>query len=265
MTGPLPDYPFYSALWHGFWNPRFYAGVASRWQGRGFAWLFLVVALSVIPLAVVMWVVLDRFYTAELPHMLRQMPEILFSEGKASVDGEQPQVIRLSSGAALIMVDTQGTYRDPESAGVPVLVTQEALIVRQSGTATRYYGFDDIKETMLLTPKTVEQLAMTVKPWLVPVAAFGLWLAFSIGRLVQALFYALLGLAVAAVLRVRMSYAALLQVSIVAVGNVVLVSALGTLLMGGVPVPITVLLALFYLWFGIRATRDWARAQGDAS
>lgn len=258
MPQSLPQFPFYSALWNGFYNQRFYASAATHWRGRGFGYLCFAVAVGLLPLIVTMALVLKHFYSAELPYMLRQMPDITFSQGRAYTEAAEPQVIYTSYGKPLIMIAPSSDFTTPNEAGVMVLLTADALLVQRGDSETRRYALDDIQENTVLTADLVEDIAMAVKFWLLPFVALGMWLLFSFGRLIQAFFYALLGMAFAAALKVKLEFSALLQIAMIAVGQVVLVTAVFVMLFGSISIVISIPLALFYVWFGIKSTRDWA-------
>lgn len=259
MQQPARHYPFYSALWYGFFDKDFYVAVATRWGAQAFSYLAMMVAVGILPLMVVFYIAVQHFYTAEIPFMLRQMPDIMFYDGRASSDVEQPHTIRSTDGSSIVVIDTENRFASPEDAGTLVLLHSDSVIIRKESNETRRYSLDDIEGDTLLTPEIVNEMAQAAYPWIIPVAFITLWLLFGIGRVIQMLFYALIGLAFAAMLRIQLNFGALLQIAMVVIGNVIAVSAVMFVLFGASTMWVTFPMAMFYLWFGIRAVRDWAR------
>jgi hypothetical protein len=261
MQQPARHYPFYSALWYGFFDKDFYVDVATRWRAGASGYLAMMVAVGILPLMVIFHFALQQFYTAEIPFMLRQMPDIMFYDGRARSDVEQPHTIRSTDGTSIIVIDTENQFATPDDAGTLILLHSDEVIVRKKSNETRSYSLDEIEGDTMLTPEMVNELAQWLHPWIIPVSFVTLWLLFGIGRIIQMLFYALIGLAIAAMLRIQMNFGALLQITMVIIGNVIAVTSLMYVVFGAATMWVTFPMAMFYLWFGIRAVRDWARSR----
>lgn len=247
------SYPFYSALWNGFYNKDFYAHVALYWRGAGFAYLLLAVALALAPMMVGLQVAVNAFLRNEVPYILNQLPEITIENGAASVEVEQPYVIYTRDKKPFMVIDTTGGAQDIEA----VIVLQEReVIIRKNATEARHYELTEMQERTVITRETIEELIDTVKPWLLPVSFAVMLIAFYIFRLLQALWYAVLGLLIARIQNVQLPFDALLQLAMVALAAPMLVTAL--LVFTGISFPwyATFVMAMFYLWFGIRASKQ---------
>lgn len=254
------SYPFYSALWNGFYNKHFYAHVALHWRGAGFAYLLLAVAVALVPMMVMFQVVISTFLRDEVPYVLEQMPEITIENGAASVEVEEPYVIYAPDKTPLMVIDTGGRYQTPEEAGAKILLHEREVIVHQNAREVRHYALEEVQERTVVTRETIEELVRVVKPWLLPGCFVFMLGAFYLFRLLQALLYAVFGMIIARILNVRLAFDALLQLAMVALTVPMLVAAVLLVVGASLPWFVTFGAAMFYLWFGIRASRDAVEA-----
>lgn len=257
------SYPFYSALWNGFYNKDFYAHVALHWRGAGFAYLLLAVAVALVPMMVALHMAIGTFLRDDVPYVLEQLPEITIENGAASVEVEEPYVIYAADRTPFMVIDTGGSYQTPEEAGAKILLHEREVIVLQNAREVRHYALEEVRERTVVTRETMEELVRVVKPWLLPVSFVFMLVAFYLFRLLQALLYALFGMIIARILNVRLAFDALLQLAMVALAVPMLVAAALILVNASLPWFVTFGAAMFYLWFGIRASRDAVEARAQ--
>lgn len=253
-------YPFWSALWNGFYNREFYVHVVMRWRSAAYGWLAVVVALGLVPLVLALSAQLNVLKEREIPHLIAQMPVITIHNGAASSAGDRPVTLHDSEGEAVVMIDTGGMHTDPIEAGVLVLLTRDFVMYREGDREVRSQSLRDIKDTVL-TGELAQEITDSIWPFLLPVSAVVLFAVFYLMGLVQLLFYALVGLVITRVLDMRVEFHALVQVAAVAMGAVALAGAAVSFTGYDVKAVISLVATVFYLWFGLKAARDWARGQ----
>lgn len=255
------SFPFVSGLWNGFFNRRFYAYVATCWESMGFAYLFFVVFLSIVPLVFAAHAALSKFYYDDIPYMLEQMPTITIEDGRAQSGTSGVTTIYAKSGEAVGVIATDDTYARPQDADVTFLVTSQSLMVVEGGQKARSYDFSEMEDAVL-TRQKIEEFAAGLWPWMTPALAIVMLIGLYVWRLLQTLIYSLIGMVVARVLGMQIQFVGIMQVSMVAVATSVIASTLVSTAIGtGLPAVVTIPIALFYLCFGLKATRDWARSQ----
>lgn len=264
----LQTYPFYSALWNGFYNRDFYVDVITRWRGACFGYLALVVFLAGIPPLLLLHGHMRGFYQHDIPHLLSQMPVISIKNGQVSSAAGQPVVLYDVDGKPAVMIDTGGTNTNPHTAGVKILVGRDAVMVARGVGEVRSHSLAEVDD-IILGKDDVQHFIDRIWPFILPVLAVLQFLVFFVWRIIQMLLYAVVAILMTKALGMRLEFFALMQVSAVALGCGVLISAALSIISVSLPSIIAIGFTLFFMWFGLKAARDWARmnapsvAQGD--
>lgn len=247
-------FPLYQALWRSFYCPKLYEHAAKHWRGRGFLYLLLVVTIAVLPTMLFLKMALGDFMELEGQNLLEQWPTVVIENGQASVEVEEPYTIMDSEGEPYMMIDTTGKLHTPEEAGVLILMTKRQLIMSGGGSGTRTFDLGDM-EDMRINADVLAELWARMEKFFLPVATPALILFWFGFRSLQALFYALVGMAMLRVLEVKLPYAALVQIAILALTPALAVQLLLNLLNIHLPIEglAVFVIAMIYLWFGIRA------------
>jgi len=242
-----------------FFSSAIYRDVARYWKGVGFGYLLLLLILCWIPAMVKMHFGFSDFLKNDAPAVISQIPEIRIVDGKASTPENRPYLINdPETGEPFFLIDTTGetTSLDDAPESVRGLVTETGAIIEKSKFETRSFDFSEIDE-FILTGKKIEGWAELVKKLLVPVVLPFAVMGSYVYRIIQALFYSLFGLVFAAVFGAsgRMSYGAILRVTVLAMTPAILLKTLLGLF--SITIPFFWVfyfgLSMAYLLFGIRS------------
>lgn len=256
------QYPFYTAFWKGFYDRVFYVNVASSWRWRGFFFMAVVVLVTVLPASILAAKAANQLINEEFPHILPQFPELQVVGGKLTTDIAQPLVLSGSEGKKVMAIDTTGKTTTPQELDVMMLLTAEQLIVRLAG--------ESILPFPLTFPADVQKVDSTtlvaISEWLqnggyTSAAVLALVMTY-VFRLALGAVYAFAGLLFSRNQNLDMGFGAVYQIALVAQGlSLVSVMALAFVLafLGVVSVGTLggVMIALFLIWFGVKANREW--------
>jgi len=241
-----------------FFSRSLYRDVGRNWKGIGFLYLLVLLALSWVLVTIHLHRMVSGLATVFSPLLLEQIPTLTITEGVVSIREPQPYTIRYPlTDAPVVIIDTTGQTRSLEGTPAKALVTRNQVYVRKSDAETRVYDLSNIRH-FVLDRERVEQWIRVFRRWFA-VVVYPFALAFSYAyRVVQALFYAAIGLGFARLLKVDLRYPALLRLSAVSVTPAVAVDTLRDVT--GTWVPhwwlICFLIAMAYLVFAIRANSE---------
>lgn len=237
-----------------FFSRSLYRDVALRWQGVAFGYLLLLLALCWIPGAIRIHYSFASFVDEEAPLVIEQIPEITIIDGQAFVDQPQPYTIYdPETGEALLVIDTTGTITSLEQTDARGLVTARQAIIQKNAIETRSFSFETVDHYILDQEKITHWLSI-VKNWAAPVL-YPLCILVSFAyRIVQALLYACIGLLMANLCKGKLSFEALLRLSVIAITPAIII---GTLFdAAAIELPWAglcfFLLSMGFLLFGIR-------------
>ena len=206
-----------------FFSKPLYRDVCLHWRGTGFAYLLLLLAICWIPPVVKMHAGLARFIDNDTPKIVTQIPRISIVDGKASIKEAQPYYIRdPGTGKAIIIIDTTGTITSLANSDARGLVTKTEAIFKKSEIETRTFTFKEIKDFTLDQDRIKSWLAMArtfVAPAMYPVLALGSF----VGRIIQLLLYAAIGMLFTSGCKSKRTYAELLRLSVIALTPCILI------------------------------------------
>ncbi len=235
------------------------------WKGVGFAYLLLLLGICWIPTMMKIHVSFSDFIDNEAPAVVKQVPEITITNGEVSVNKPQPYYIKApETSEVLAIIDTTGTINSLEDPNAICLVTKTRVIWRQSKFETRTFELSGVENFALDSDRIMSWLHIARKFFAITIYPFAL-LGSYVYRIVQALIYAAIGLLFASWCKVSLSYAALLRLVIVAVTPCIIVSTV----LGLADVHlryawlIYLLIALGYLFFGVKAVSETATIQEE--
>jgi hypothetical protein len=255
----MRPFPFYRAPAFVFHAADLYRDVALRWRGIGLGYLLALLALVWIPTALNARTVLRDFRERVAPPIIRQVPVVTVRDGKARVAGDGPQRIVDADGRVVALIDLEAGPSALEASGARVLVSEERIYLAQVGGEPRAFELstlDDLIVTQPLLTSVTETLTR-----LATALAYPLGLAWSFTyRLGQALLFSVLGMILANTLQVRLPFAAIIRLSVMALTPVILLRTAQSLFGFAIPFWWFVGFAVFavYLYFGLTAVRDAA-------
>ncbi|MFB0524549.1 MAG: DUF1189 domain-containing protein [Phycisphaerae bacterium] len=239
-----------------FYSRELYRDVGWNWRGVCFGYLLL---LLVICSALSMFAVhraLSNFVDKEVPPLIDQVPRITITDGQVSIDEPQPYYIKApDSNDVLVVVDTTGTIQSLDDTKAIVLLTKTKVTWRQGKMETRTFDLTQVKHFVLDKDRIMGWLDIIKKYLVLALYPFAV-LASYIFRIIQALIYGAIGLLFATWCRVKLSYAALLRLAVVAVTPCIIVRTileLASLYLPWWAYLWFFLAAMGFLFFGVKA------------
>ena len=241
-----------------FYSGDLYWDVCHKWRGRGFLYLFLLLAVCWIPRAIMIQSDIAAFVEIKAPPIVEQIPPITFFGGEASMDVNQPYfILDPKSQKTLAIIDTTGEITSLAEQEALCLVTKNELIMRGLNQSTntlsfeKYYANIDFTLDRYEITQTLEGLRRMTGVLLYPVALFCSY--FS--RVIQVLLYALIGLQFTRRLESQFSYVSLLRLSVVAMTPAIIVKTMLGVADIQIPLPgvCYFLAAMCCLFFGIKS------------
>jgi len=252
----MKRYSFFHGLVLSFFSKSFYRDVAQYWRGTGLAYMLLILAIFWIPTAIKMYSGFKKFVDNDSASFTKQIPAITIKNGQVSTDVATPYFINDEDGTPVAIIDTTGQYKTLDDTSARILVTKNKAVVK--GTAdTRIYDLSNV-QSFYVDRARVEGWFAIAKKWFIPMF-YPMALLFSfIFRAIQILIYALIGLAFANMLHVKLEYKTLMRLAAVALTPVLVLD----LVLEFVPLRIPlwsvlgVLIGLGYLFFAIKSNAE---------
>ncbi len=143
-------YSLLHPLFMAFFSKSLYRDVARAWKGHGLVFLFSAVALCTIPFVLLVQSEVSNLLSKEVPKIVTQMPSIEITNGKVTIDRSQPYFVKDDkSGDPLIIFDTTGQPRSLDGSKAIMLVSEKAVIIRNSEGRTRTIDLSGIESFSL--------------------------------------------------------------------------------------------------------------------
>jgi hypothetical protein len=138
-------YTILHPLYLSLYSRSLYRDVGLRWQGYGFAYLFLLVLLLGIPEMIKLHTNVSDFIAAESPRVVEQFPTITVTKGNASIDGPSPHVIYYpDKSVPFIVLDPSGSYTSLKDPGTVALLTKTKVLFRKGPSEVRAFDLAGI-------------------------------------------------------------------------------------------------------------------------
>ncbi len=243
-----------------FYSKALYQDVAQQWRGTGFAYLFLLLALTWLPVVFKVHTGFVSWLNENAPAFLLQMPTIAIRNGQVSTDVDTPYVITTNKGEPIAIIDLTGQYTDLDDTKALILLTEDKLLLKQENRPeTRMYDLSQVRN-FSLNRQDLEGWAVWARRWFGVVFYLIVLPSEYVYRILQALLYAALGLAFCMSLKMELPYLTVLRLTVVALTPVILVQTVLTLLSLNVPGLWLLSLAgaLGYLYFALKANSEAA-------
>lgn len=218
-------YTIFHPLFMSFYSKDFYRDVAQNWKNYAFLYLLFLLALCSVVKTVKIHYDLSDFLTKHAPAFISQIPIVTFSNGKVSIDQDEPYFIKDSkSGVDIIIIDTTGRINSLNDTSAVMLLTETKLIVKKSDRQTQVFALSDI-EDFRLDQDVVYGWLIIVQKWLAVVFFPFLVIGSFLYRLVQVLIYGIIGMLFASILKTDIEFQSLISIAIMAITPVVILDA----------------------------------------
>lgn len=238
-----------------FFSKPLYRAACRQWKGTGFGYLFLLLALCAIPFLARTQAGVTRFVEVEAPRMTARIPVVTIENGRLSLEKPQPYTIPdPDTGEPLVVIDTTGEIASLEQTPARALITETHALIRKSAVETRIFSFQGV-ESFTLDQDRVLGWLERIRKYLAPALYPFVVLFTFIGRAIQALVYAAIGLVFASLYKSRRTYGELLRLSVVAMTPGILIRTLQSATQTQIPYAGLwfFLCTLAYLAFGVKA------------
>jgi len=248
-------YTIIHPLFMSFYSKDFYRDVAQNWKNYAFLYLLFLLALCSVVKTVKIHYDLSDFLTIHAPAFISQFPAVTFSNGKASIDQDEPYFIKdLKSGEDIIIIDTTGQINSLNDTSAVMLLTETKLIIKKSDRQTQVFALSEI-EDFRLDQDVVYGWLRIVQKWLAVVFFPFFVLGSFVYRLVQVLIYGIIGMVFASILKTDIEFQSLISITIMAITPVVILDTF----MGPPDISavlwrfVCFLISMGFLFFGIKA------------
>jgi len=255
----MKNYALFQPFWLSFFSRDVYRDVAQNWKGINALYVFVLLAIVLIPDMFALNSRIEIFLRDDGPQIVEQVPKIVIKAGVATVEEvDQPHIIRdPDTDRTIAIIDTTGTIISLENQEAKVLLTKRELIVRDKFDKESSYdltGFGDME----FSKADAQGMLNFISRWSVyAIYPIFLFLSFMF-RLSQAFLYGAVGLLFCRNLKVDLKYQQLVRLATLALTPVIIFAAVldlyGTVfLFEGV---IFFGITLFYLYFGVKANTE---------
>lgn len=251
-------YTIIHALFMSFFSKSFYKDVGQNWKNYAFLYLLFLLALCSVVKTVKIHHGFVDLLANHSPGFISQIPDITFSQGKASINQDEPYFIKdPESGEDIAIIDTTGQITSLNDTNAVALLTETKLIIKKNERETQVFDLSEIGDFRLDQNVIYEWLKIIQKWFAVALFPF-LLIGSFVYRFIQVLIYGIGGMLFSKILKTELEFQSLISITIMAITPVVL---LDTLLgaPGTSPVLwrfVCFLIAMGFLFFGIKANSD---------
>jgi hypothetical protein len=234
-----------------FFSKRLYRDVGRNWKGANMSYLFVLLAICLIPPTLSMRKDLIRSLETTQVEIINQLPDIRIMNGRVKVDQEEPYYIK-SKGKTVAIIDTTGSMNYIDDEHVMALLTETELIVRRGQEHFNTLDLSQIS-SFHINKQIVARWIKTTRNSLAPLS-YGIFLLLSyIFSVLFMLLAAIVGLILSAAMRSSLKFAGLMRISAAAITPSIIMIAAS--IAAGVTIPgvVYAVVTLLYLLIGIIA------------
>jgi len=254
----MKQYGMWKAIFMSFYSRKLYRDVAVNWGGYAFVYLLFIIALSWIVFTYQAQVMTNQLYAANSDVIVEQIPVVTITKGKISTPEQRPYVIMdKEKKEKLFIIDTTGKYKTLDEAGTPVLITDTQIISRTKPNEIKQNTLP-ASISFVIDPVVVNDYAKSYLSYLWVLMFPIMVLLTFIYRFIQVLLYSIIGKILALISGVRIGYAQIMLVTMVALTPVIAVCTILYALDIVFPYQMLTyfLLAMAYMWYGILANKQ---------
>ena len=219
-------YTIIHPLFMSFYSKDFYRDVAQNWKNYAFLYLLFLLALCSVVKTVKIHYDLSDFLTKHAPAFISQFPAVTFSNGKASIEADEPYFIKdPNSGEDIIIIDTTGQINSLNDTSAVMLLTETKLIIKKSDRQTQVFALSEI-EDFRIDKDAIYGWLRIVQKWLAVIFFPFFVLGSFVYRLVQVMIYGIIGMLFASILKTDIEFQSLISIAIMAITPVVILDTL---------------------------------------
>jgi hypothetical protein len=254
----MKQFSILSPLWMSFYSKELYREIARSRRGIGLLYLFLLVTLCSLAIAIQFHLGIKKMVSQEFPPIVAQIPSLTIKDGKVATEEARPYRIEDPKNNELIaIIDTTQSEPPTDLGEARIFVTQTEVIVQKSAREKRSFELADIKDFVLTQEK--------INYWLNALATWGALVAFPfvlIGlflyRFIQALLFSVVVLIAAKILKVTLAYSAILRLTMIALTPALMINLIFNLLSVEIPFPklTFIVMVTAYIFFIVNSVKE---------
>lgn len=215
----MKTYTGWQAVYLSLFSKDLYRDVARNWKGISFLYLFLLVTVSWLLISIRFYMVLDEVIKGPVAKVIEQLPAVTIKDGQFTMDKPSPYELKFqpnNAGSPMVLAVFDSRTDDIKGhEDAPFLVTKHYFLVQnKEGKAQQIEmkSFGDVEYTRA----SYAAIADMIKVW-VPILMFSVFgpISFIICA-VMALIIAAIGMAVAGMVNVKLTYGELVRIAAVA-------------------------------------------------
>ena len=253
----MRQFGYIQAFYSSFYSPALYRDVAKNWGAGVVLYLLLVLTICWGVSMVQIQGSVDRGFEQLASQYVPQIPPLKIEKGALKTPENKPYLILDEKNDLVAIIDTSGRYKNLEESESSILVTENEVITKDNNNRVR---IDRIPADLTLdlepqlVKKTFEEYIHYSWLLLFPLLVIGSF----IYRLIQALFYALIGKVYSAFFNVELTYGENIKLAIVAVTPAIVFATVMDLLLLVFPFQMLIYLAIAvaYIIFAIKSNKN---------
>lgn len=256
------EFSVWKAVVFSFFSKALYQDVWKNWKGVGFAYLFLVLVFVSVPRAVRIHGLVGKEVAKGSKDFFKEIPAFKIEKGVFSVAVKQPYYSPNRS-KPVVVIDTTGKINSltqvswDEKAESVMLVTADKLMMRQMRLGVpdeKMFEFSQLG-SLAVNNQKLEEWTQGFAKW----AGFLVYpfvvLGYFVYGIVAMMFYGLIGLGIARLLKLTLNYESAMRLSAVSHTPAMLLAAVLFFLGVDMPAGFFVFLAIStaFLFFSIKS------------
>ncbi|MDD5194544.1 MAG: DUF1189 domain-containing protein [Candidatus Omnitrophica bacterium] len=211
---------------------KFYAQVKDFGLGRAFKYLFLFLLVITVALTARYSYMVNYGLGLARSWSEKNLPVIHVDDGVVSADVKQPYQIEVEDG--VVIIDTTGAITSLDGYDKGTLLTKHELIFKKNAAESRVYSLREIK-SLTIDKQFLEKAKKIIIIAAIPIILIGMYLYFCFARLLQILLFSLIALVIAAIMRTKLTYKQVFNISVYAASASMLLGLVAALLLKPIP------------------------------
>jgi len=236
----MKRYAAWQAPFYSLWSKSFYLDVAKNWHGLAYGYLFALICFTWIFMSVKKQIDMAYFAENELYPLADQMPKTTIDKGMISIDKPCPFTLSNNHGSPVVTFDTREKHMELNDIPGSFLVTKDGIYYKSNvtyrsdgsvgkitndQTANEKLEFSSIDHQVIDRNSARQFVSDFCNSIGVIVFMIAVPLAFLFCSL-QTLLYALMGMLIARLNKVKLPYGTLIRLSAVALTPVLLIDSI---------------------------------------
>lgn len=255
----MQQYNVLQALYLSFYSKKLYRDVAQNWGGKAFFYLLLLIALTTI-VSIIKFATQHQSFKNYASELVMQIPDMSIKNGKVNTPENRPYIIvKPGTNETFVMIDTSGKNKSLKQSNTKILITESHVIAQNDAQS------DEISIYKIPDDVNVHLTQENAKSYLDSFFSYA-WLFFFIAislisyfyRIIQALIYGIIGKIFSVINHVPLSYAQVIQISMVAITPVMILTCVLNYFNISFIFQwlLYFILAMIYLFYGILANKS---------